>query len=520
MYSVLIVAPDYTQLQHLKNLLLSHPDQFRIAGTADNSVVGMSMIEASQPDLVIMPSYMSFWNAEDLINYLLPKGIAPHFVILLEEDEPAAYGAAVSQVSVLLPTMLPTEQQLLRAIQEAVSRRESQGSDVLPQQTYHPAIQHSLEVMELLTGLTPMRTGSAQMEFGRLRVGRKNCWLLLSAPAHTAQEPYHFFAQMETLEHIFERLHTFLTPLGSSEICIYQGNNLCILLASNQITEPDWEGICQSINRLLAPLGVPELCFEISDEALPFEHWSAQCRALLRLRGKRFFYAPIFLQDRHIRAYAQEVTQAQIHEQLSALSLAVQNLQREETARSLERLQTMISHSFSQELYSFVTTQLVVLYSRLCYTHGLPTRDNDIRTLQYPGVAETFTAFRQLFLSICDHMSSLHGNSNPIITEACAYISQHLSETLTLEIVSAHVHVSTTYLSRLFKKETGSTFNDHINQHRTRRAAQLLETPYRITDIAGMVGFDNAKYFSQVFRKYTGKTPQQYRNDLRKEQSI
>ena len=50
----------------------------------------------------------------------------------------------------------------------------------------------------------------------------------------------------------------------------------------------------------------------------------------------------------------------------------------------------------------------------------------------------------------------------------------------------------------------------------TQRAMQLLETPYKIIDIAGMVGFDNAKYFSQVFKKQVGKTPQQYRTELRK----
>lgn len=49
---------------------------------------------------------------------------------------------------------------------------------------------------------------------------------------------------------------------------------------------------------------------------------------------------------------------------------------------------------------------------------------------------------------------------------------------------------------------------------------QLLETHYKIIDIAGMVGFENAKYFSQVFRRQVGKTPQQYRLELRKEEPL
>lgn len=88
MKSILIISTTYSQSQHIKTLLLRHTDQFQIVGTADNSVLGMSMIESSRPDIVIMPSYMNFWNAEDLINYLLPRGISPQFILMQEEDEP------------------------------------------------------------------------------------------------------------------------------------------------------------------------------------------------------------------------------------------------------------------------------------------------------------------------------------------------------------------------------------------------------------------------------------------------
>ena len=53
-----------------------------------------------------------------------------------------------------------------------------------------------------------------------------------------------------------------------------------------------------------------------------------------------------------------------------------------------------------------------------------------------------------------------------------------------------------------------------------RRAKQLLQTKDRIIDIAGNVGFENSKYFSQVFKKQTGMTPQEYRAAMQKEAEL
>ena len=92
------------------------------------------------------------------------------------------------------------------------------------------------------------------------------------------------------------------------------------------------------------------------------------------------------------------------------------------------------------------------------------------------------------------------------------YIQDHLADPLSLEVLAGHVHVSASYLSRLFRKETGETFNSFVTAQRIQEAARLLrETDRRITDIAGMAGFESAKYFSYVFKKATGQTPQAYR---------
>ena len=111
-----MISTQYSQIQYLRGILQKYPDKFQLGGTADNSVLGMSLIESTQPDLVIMPAYMNFWNAEDLINYLLPRGICPTFLLL--NDEPGlSLGAPVnSRVAAVFPTELPPQEDPFQAL--------------------------------------------------------------------------------------------------------------------------------------------------------------------------------------------------------------------------------------------------------------------------------------------------------------------------------------------------------------------------------------------------------------------
>ena len=119
MIQVLIISSLYSQTQHLRRILLGQAGHIQLCGTADNSVLGMSLIESLHPDVVIMPVHMTFWNPEDLINYLLPRGICPRFVLLSDGAEAVIEGAAAVKVQQLLPDAMPSDAMLLHAVEEA-----------------------------------------------------------------------------------------------------------------------------------------------------------------------------------------------------------------------------------------------------------------------------------------------------------------------------------------------------------------------------------------------------------------
>ena len=509
LYSVLLISTQYSLAQKVKNIVRQHEERYRLVGTADNSVLGLSLIESTTPDFVIMQAYMNFWNAEDLILNLLSRGIAPTFILLHDGDMLSLSPAVSRQVCAILPTEPLVEGQLLQALQSPVA-------EGYPQNDRQPfaGIQHSMEVMELLMGLTSLRLGTAQMEFGRFRVANKNCWLLLGAPESGAA--YNFFAQPRELEDIFQHLERLLEPLGNCELCIYRDTNLCILLEEDHRREPDWTELCQRINRLLGVYGVPPLSFEISNMPVPLEHWHSQCSQLLKLREKRFFNSALWLQPKTIDAYLIPVSQVVLRERLSTLFAALVNLQRTELCALLDELEQMVRHSLSMDVYSFVLAQLVVQYTRLRYSYGSQTADSDfsISLHQYKNVSETFDSFRELLLSLLDWLDTRNISPNRLVLQMCSFVRDHLSERITLDVIAQHVHASPTYLCKLFKREMGEPLTNYINRNRVQQAKRLLELPYKIIDVASMAGFENSKYFSQVFKRYVGITPQQYRASL------
>ncbi len=97
------------------------------------------------------------------------------------------------------------------------------------------------------------------------------------------------------------------------------------------------------------------------------------------------------------------------------------------------------------------------------------------------------------------------------------FITDHISEDLSLERLAAQVGISTFYLCRLFKQYTGNTIIQYVIKKRIDIAKALLESEVPITDIALMTGFNNYSYFYKAFHKMVGLSPAEYRDRMAKD---
>lgn len=109
------------------------------------------------------------------------------------------------------------------------------------------------------------------------------------------------------------------------------------------------------------------------------------------------------------------------------------------------------------------------------------------------------------------------GEMRPEIDAVCRSIEKDPAQSLSVKEAAQQCHMSESYFSHLFKKETGVSFVDFVNRQRIRHAARLLETStLRVGEIAVQVGLDNPNYFSVLFRKWKGESPQEYRQRFQK----
>lgn len=104
--------------------------------------------------------------------------------------------------------------------------------------------------------------------------------------------------------------------------------------------------------------------------------------------------------------------------------------------------------------------------------------------------------------------------ANQLIQPALVYIKKHPQEKITLEKMAALCNISPSYFSKLFAKENMGNLSDYVNNIRIDRAKELLlNSDWNIRTIAEHVGYDDSGYFIKLFKKFTNKTPLEYRND-------
>jgi two-component system response regulator YesN len=100
---------------------------------------------------------------------------------------------------------------------------------------------------------------------------------------------------------------------------------------------------------------------------------------------------------------------------------------------------------------------------------------------------------------------------NFIISNVKKYIASHIDEKLTLAEVASVFGISPNYLSNLFKKNSDIGFLDYITQLKIDKAKKLMQNSnIKIYEIADLLGFDSAFYFSKVFKKVAGCSPREY----------
>ncbi|MEK5418542.1 helix-turn-helix domain-containing protein [Paenibacillus sp. FSL L8-0708] len=101
-----------------------------------------------------------------------------------------------------------------------------------------------------------------------------------------------------------------------------------------------------------------------------------------------------------------------------------------------------------------------------------------------------------------------------VVHEIKAYLESHYHENIQLDQLAERFDLNSSYVSNLYSRSTGQTILEYVTWLRIRKAKKMLwESSFKISKTSSNVGYDNQRYFCQVFKKHVGASPGQYRKE-------
>ncbi len=100
--------------------------------------------------------------------------------------------------------------------------------------------------------------------------------------------------------------------------------------------------------------------------------------------------------------------------------------------------------------------------------------------------------------------------SNDVVQQIKEYIQEHFTSEISLNEIAGKFYLNPYYLSQMFKKKTGMTYQNYVTSLRMEKARQLLAENYRVYEVCEMVGYSDTTYFSRIFERMTGCKPSEY----------
>ena len=138
--------------------------------------------------------------------------------------------------------------------------------------------------------------------------------------------------------------------------------------------------------------------------------------------------------------------------------------------------------------------------------------------LKCSTVAEMFGVLSRAIERVCEvSNANKRSSSNQLMERILRFIDEnYCKDSICITLIADAVEITPTYLSHLFKENTGESVMRYIEQRRMEKAKQLLgETSLTVNEIALQTGFTNSAVLIRTFKKINGITPGQYRQVLR-----
>ncbi|CAI6037283.1 response regulator [Cohnella sp. JJ-181] len=193
----------------------------------------------------------------------------------------------------------------------------------------------------------------------------------------------------------------------------------------------------------------------------------------------------------------------------------------DELAQSLLAMKPQPNPDYLRSLYEELAAAAIrTLYELVPQAELQPLVDRYKAHRIAPGA--TLADLQQQLLRLCAGGAELvrsHtlSEGQAVVYRSIEHMKTLLDRNVTVGECAAHVHLSVSYYSSLFKRVTGMTFTQYVTNEKIAKAKSLILSGKPVQDVAAEVGYEERRYFSETFKKVTGMTPSEFRDSYQGE---
>lgn len=498
-----------------------------VAGVSRNGEEGLKLITALQPDLVITDIRMPKMDGLSMLRGILEENSSCK-VILISGYADFEYAQQAVQLGAFDFVVKPfSEEDIMSSVLRAKDEIMKERSKRLSLREMENKLRESMPVLRqeyfslLVSHRTPWEQASARWEFLNIDLAPRGfVVMLIEIDRFQEQVAELSVREMELIR--FSLLNITQETLAEYARCVVlrarHDRYLAVLNDTGPASLIDIaEQCCRNIEqytKFTVSVGVGGRVEET--EELPESYRQAH-RALAHHLFTEGNAAIIY--DDIPQSGSQEPLALEYKDEL-LLALRSGNVSRTDTilAAISETLQSRVSRQnpdYLLSLYDELAASAIRTFYELVPYPDIQPLIQRFRAVQGTAGLPLASLQRQL-LVLCTEGAGLVRKSSlsegqKVIYEAIDYIKGRLSEDITVGECAAHVHLSASYFSSLFKKVTGVTVTQHLTAERIHKAKALLVEGVQVQEVASAVGYEERRYFSEMFKKITGQTPSEFR---------
>ncbi|MNJ38143.1 HTH-type transcriptional regulator YesS [compost metagenome] len=203
---------------------------------------------------------------------------------------------------------------------------------------------------------------------------------------------------------------------------------------------------------------------------------------------------------------------------------ALRNFAIDEASSQLETLFSEITSSMAYDEYSLKRLCQNLIYTAMSTLEQLKqpvaeTGSSKLKLFKMIDLAFDVNELKSIMLRFLQELKSVLPRSDQqqslILQHIYEYVNENYANDISLSEMADKLHLNYSYLSSYFKQRTHENLTSYINRVRTDKAKELLlDHTLSVSEISRLTGFSDHNYFSKVFKKMTGMTPVEYRNQI------